>query len=317
MFTGGKRSEAFVAGQAPEPGRTEVTSQAPEARQVQAPEARQAQAPGPRETEAGTTPQPEQPQPRQRESRLHVQPQSPEPPPPPWRSAPLRRGIPRPQLSREVVVRAALQVVESVGGEGLSMRRVADKLGVSASALYGYVASKEELVQLMLDRIIEEVPVPSTDQSWQDMLRHVGRETLKVYRRHPGVAVLTLGRVPVGPSIFLGAEVMLSMLRSAGMPDEVAVYAGDLGALYVAAFAYELDLNAETNQSEESAAQFGEWLSSLPADRFPNIVALAPKMVAGSLEDRFEWGMDVIIRGLGTYLDDPPTRAARWPVAGD
>ena len=86
-------------------------------------------------------------------------------PEPPWRSAPRRRGVPRPQLSREVVVAAALQVLEKDGGEALTMRRVADQIGVSASSLYGYVANKEELVQLVLDRIFEEVEVPPTG-SW-------------------------------------------------------------------------------------------------------------------------------------------------------
>ena len=74
-------------------------------------------------------------------------------PEPPWRSAPRRRSVPRPQLSREVVVEAALRVLESDGGDALTMRRVAEEIGVSASSLYGYVANKEELVQLVLDRI--------------------------------------------------------------------------------------------------------------------------------------------------------------------
>ena len=68
--------------------------------------------------------------------------------------------MPRPQLSREVVVEAALQVLETDGGDALTMRRVADEIGVSASSLYGYVANKEELVQLVLDRIFEELVPP-------------------------------------------------------------------------------------------------------------------------------------------------------------
>ncbi|MGN6791357.1 MAG: TetR/AcrR family transcriptional regulator, partial [Streptosporangiaceae bacterium] len=67
-------------------------------------------------------------------------------PQPPWRSVPKRgRSAPRPQLSRAVVVTAALQVVETEGGDALTMRRIADEIGVSASSLYGYVANKEEL----------------------------------------------------------------------------------------------------------------------------------------------------------------------------
>jgi TetR/AcrR family transcriptional regulator, tetracycline repressor protein len=239
----------------------------------------------------------------------------PEPPPPPWRSAPLRRGIARPQLSRERVVQAALQLIEAAGGEGLSMRRVADRLGVSASSLYGYVASKEELVQLVLDRIFDEVRPPRAELGWQEGMRQYAREVLQVYRRHRGVAALTLGRVPFSPAMFASVETGLEVFRAIGMPDEVAVFVGDLAGLYIGAFAYEQDI-AATGGAQADPAQVAAWLGSLPADRFPNIVQLARsgKLTAGSADDRFEWGLDVIIRGLASYLDHPPTRAARWPV---
>src|SRR5215469_2256380 len=89
---------------------------------------------------------------------------------PPWRTPPRRgRSVPRPQLSRELIVEAALEVVESGGGDALTMRRVADEIGVSASALYNYVANKEELVQLVLEQIIGEIPIPppvATGRTW-------------------------------------------------------------------------------------------------------------------------------------------------------
>src|SRR5262249_34202051 len=147
---------------------------------------------------------------------------------PPWRSVPKRRrSAPRPQLSRDVVVTAALKVVEAEGGEALTMRRVAEEIGVSASSLYGYIANKEELVQLVLEQIMTEIPLPRPDADWQDMLRSWARDTLAVFRRHPGVAGLTLGRVPFGPSLLQSAERMLASLRSARGPDQVAAFVGD------------------------------------------------------------------------------------------
>jgi len=233
-------------------------------------------------------------------------------PQPPWRSAPRRRSVPRPQLSREVVVEAALQVLEKDGGETLTMRRVADQIGVSASSLYGYVANKEELVQLVLDRIFEEVEVPPTS-SWQETLREFGRAMLAMYRRHPGVAALTLGRVAVTPSMLPLGERIAAELRAAGMPDQVTAFAGDLGGLYIGAFAYEQDVTPLAGQESEFLGQFTSWIRSLPADRFPTTVALADLAVAGSPQDRFEWGMDVIVRGLATYLKDPPDPRDGWP----
>jgi TetR/AcrR family transcriptional regulator, tetracycline repressor protein len=231
-------------------------------------------------------------------------------PEPPWRSKPRRQGVPRPRLSREVVVAAALEVLER--GDALTMRRVADQIGVSASSLYGYVDNKDELVNLVLDRIFAEVDVPPTG-SWQETLRQFGRAMLAMYRRHRGVALLTLGRVGVTPSMFPMAERILSELRSAGMPDQVAAFAGDLAGRYVGALACELDAMPMAGQEQEFLAQFTSWIKSLPADRFPNTVALADVSVAGTAAERFDWGLDVLIRGLGSYLKDPPDPAAGWP----
>ena len=233
-------------------------------------------------------------------------------PDPPWRSSPRRRGVPRPQLSREVVVSAALQLLESAGGEALTMRRVADQIGVSASSLYGYVANKEELVQLVLDRIFEDVEVPPAG-SWQETLREFGRALLAMYRRHPGVAALTLGRVAFTPAMLPLAERVARELRAAGLPDQVTAYVGDLAGLYVGAIAYEQDVAPLAGQEKEFLDQFTGWIKSLPVDRFPNTVALADTVVAGSADDRFEWGMDVIIRGLATYLVVPPSPEGGWP----
>ncbi len=235
-------------------------------------------------------------------------------PEPPWRSTPRRHGTPRPQLSREVVVDAALQVLDAEGGEALTMRRVADQIGVSASSLYGYVDNKEELVQLVLDWIFQEVEVPPTGGNWQETLKELGRAMLAMYRRHRGVAALTLGRVAVTPSMLAIGERLLAELKSAGMPDQVAAFVGDLGGLYVGAIAYEQDVTPLAGPgAADFIAQFSAWMRSLPADRFPNTLAMADTLMVGSADDRFEWGLDVIIRGLASYLKDPPDPAAGWP----
>jgi len=81
----------------------------------------------------------------------------------------------------------------------------------------------------------------------------------------------------------------------------------------VGAFAYEQDVTPLTGREQDFLAQFTAWLKSLPADRFPNTLALADKLTAGTADDRFEWGLDVLVRGLASYLDVPPDPGARWP----
>lgn len=222
--------------------------------------------------------------------------------------------MPRPQLSREVVVEAALAVLAAEGGQALTMRRVADHIGVSASSLYGYVTNKEELIQLLFDRIGGELTVPDTGGDWQATLKEFGRHLLAVFRRYPGVAALTLGRVVGAPSMLPIGERILAEMRAAGIPDQVAAYVGDLGGLYVGGIAYEMDIAERSGLGADMVDQFAGWMRSLPADRFPHTVALADKLVAGSWQDRFEWGLDVIVRGLASFLHTPPDPSAHWPA---
>jgi TetR/AcrR family tetracycline transcriptional repressor len=155
--------------------------------------------------------------------------------------------------------------------------------------------------------------VPPTG-SWQETIKEFSRAMLAMFRRHPGVAALTLGRVAVTPSMLAVGERILSELRQAGIPDQVAAFVGDLGGLYVGSFAYEQDVARLSGPEQDFLAQFTAWLKSLPADRFPNTLALADQLTAGSGDDRFEWGLDVLVRGLASYLDVPPDPAARWPA---
>src|SRR5579862_3038136 len=86
---------------------------------------------------------------------------------PPWVRPPrARQREARPILNREAVVEAAMRVLAREGGETLTMRAVARQLGVSAGSLYGHVANKEELIQLILDRVFGELPLIEAGPDW-------------------------------------------------------------------------------------------------------------------------------------------------------
>jgi AcrR family transcriptional regulator len=227
-------------------------------------------------------------------------------PDPPWRP---RRRAPaaRAPLSRETIADAALRLLDRDGLDGLSMRRLARELGTGAASLYWHVQGKDELLELLVDRVIGEVELPEPDPSrWQEQLKQFGRESLRVMRAHRDVARITLGRVPVGPNLLRGMEWMLGLLRAAGIPDRTAALAGDLLALYAGAFAFEESLRpgpvAGDQPPAEQAAMLGDYFASLPADRFPNLAGLAGLLVAGDPDERFEFGMDVLLRGLASQV---------------
>jgi len=228
-------------------------------------------------------------------------------PEPPWRAAPRRRPA-RAPLSREAIVDAALRVVDREGSSALSMRRVAEELGTGPASLYWHVPSKDALIDLVIDRVAAEVPIPEPDpEHWQEQLREWLLEARAVFDRHPGVAALTLGRIPTGPAVVRWAEWTLAILRGAGIPDRIAAFAGDLLGLYLGATGYEATLppmassSGEPLDAEAAARMVHDYFASLPADQFPNVVATVDDMFSGGPQERFELGLDVILRGLASY----------------
>src|SRR5689334_6242464 len=146
-------------------------------------------------------------------------------PEPPWwrrRSEPARDKKP---LTRELIVDAALALLERDGLQGLSMRRLAQELGSGAASLYWHVGDKEQLLALMLDRIVGEMEVVEPDpDNWQETVK----EMLRAMRRHltkrRDAAALSLGRVPAGPSSLPVMERSLAILKAAGLPARVISY---------------------------------------------------------------------------------------------
>lgn len=228
-------------------------------------------------------------------------------PDPPWQAAPRARPA-RAPLSQDAIVQAALRVLDRDGAAGLSMRRVAEELGTGPASLYWHVAGKDALINLIIDRVTGEIALPEPDPDhWLEQLRDWLLEVRRVFERHPGVAALTLGRIPTGPNTVRWAEWTLALLRGAGIPDRVAAFAGDLLGLYLGATGYEAALPPMTSATgeplspEESVAAVRDYFASLPADQFPNVLATLDELFSGGPEERFELGLDVILRGLASY----------------
>jgi AcrR family transcriptional regulator len=217
-----------------------------------------------------------------------------------------RRRAPRVRaLSRELIVDAGLEIVDREGLDALTMRTVAHSLGTGAASLYAHVASKDELLELIIDRVIGEVrfPGPPDPERWDEQVKELAREMRRVFASHRDLARASFARIPLGENALNGSEWMIATLRCGGLSDQVIAYACDLLPLYVMATAYEESLFAgrelKVEQMVEFAARMRAYFEALPADRFPNVVALAGPLTAGSDGDtRFEFGLEVLIRGL-------------------
>ena len=222
------------------------------------------------------------------------------PEPPWWRTrGESDRGERRP-LTRKAIVDAALALLDRDGLSGLSMRKLAQELDAGAASLYWHVGDKEELLSLLLDRIVGESKIPAPDPAnWQEQVKEMGRETRRLLQRHRDAAQISMGRIPAGPESLPVLERYLAVLAAAGLPPRVIAYAADMFALYVGGFAFEESLRVPPlGDASASTAQLADYYRSLPPDAFPTLVGLADDLTAGDADERFEFGLELLVRGL-------------------
>ena len=230
-------------------------------------------------------------------------------PEPPWWT-PRKTGAPRRSLSREAIVGAALKILPAEGIDAVSMRRVATELGTGPASLYAHVAHKEELLELVFDEVVAEVHIPEPDPArWQEQVRRMWIDSHAALARNGDIARVALGRVPAGPHSMRVAEAVMTVLRAGGVPDKAIAWAVDVVGLYVVANAIEGAVYADRQRSDQERQEYwsrvGTYFSAMPADRFPTTVALAPLMMTGGGDERFAFGLDLIIGGLGSLVEEP------------
>ena len=224
----------------------------------------------------------------------------PEPPPRPG----ARRSDPRKRrtLNREAIVDVALAIVDEEGLEGLSMRNVAERLATGPASLYAHVANKDELMELLYDRVLAEVHVQEPDKRrWEEQLKDALRQLYDVLVAHRDIAFVSMARVPIGPNMLRVGEGMLAIMRAGGVPDRVTALAMDFVSLAVNSLAYEESLyppDASEAEIRQYYDQIAGYFGSLPKDRFPHLASMAAAMIEPGPDERLDFAFDVLVQGV-------------------
>lgn len=130
-----------------------------------------------------------------------------------------RRG-PKPKLTVDRIVRAAIEIADAEGLAGLSMRRVADELGVTAMSLYTYVPGKAELIDVMLDTVHARTPRPDDEEGdWRTRLDRLARENWTRYRRHPWLLQVATSLPVLGPHLMAKYDRELTAVAGLGLTE--------------------------------------------------------------------------------------------------
>ncbi|GAA4104677.1 TetR/AcrR family transcriptional regulator C-terminal domain-containing protein [Actinomadura miaoliensis] len=217
---------------------------------------------------------------------------------------------PRIPLSRRRVLRAAVELADRDGLDSLTMRRLAQEVGVEAMSLYHHVANKQAvfdgIVEVILGEImaaVEEVEAPSPEEDWQAALRARILAAREVLLRHRWAPQVLESRTETSPAVIAYYDHVVAILRAGGFSFDLAHHALHVLGSRALGFTQELFQPGGVQTSNAEAAAMMEQM----ADRFPNIVGMLadavhddPDGTLGFCDDQFEFefALDLILEGL-------------------
>ncbi|MFI2372844.1 TetR/AcrR family transcriptional regulator [Streptomyces sp. NPDC018833] len=211
-----------------------------------------------------------------------------------------RRTPARTPLSRERVIRTAVAVADENGSAALTMRAIAEPLGVEAMSLYHHVAGREDVLDGMVDAVFGEIDLPPRDADWKSAMRHRAVSVRAVLRRHPWAVGLMDSRSRPGPATLRHHDAVLGTLRAGGFSVPMAAHAFSLIDSYLYGFVMQ-ELSLPFSGSAELDEVADAILRAMPADAYPHLTELVTEHALKpgyDYADEFTFGLTLILDAL-------------------
>jgi AcrR family transcriptional regulator len=210
----------------------------------------------------------------------------------------------RAPLSRERVLAGALAVADSAGIAGLTIRSLAEKLGVRPMSVYYYVANKDEILDAIVDLVFGEIELPLPDGDWHAEMRRRAISARHVLRIHPWAIQLLQSRTNPGAATLRHHDAVLGALRGAGFSVEMTAHAFALIDSYV--FGFALSEAALPINGPQTVTEVAESMMHLfSADTYPHLVEFSTEHTLKPGYDfgqEFEFGLDLILDALARSI---------------
>jgi AcrR family transcriptional regulator len=217
----------------------------------------------------------------------------------------------REPLSLERALDAAMTLADARGLAELSMRRLAQELGVEAMSLYHHVPNKGAILDGMVDRVFAEIALPPPEVDWRTALRERTASVRAVLLRHRWALGVLESRKAPGPANLAHHDAVLGCLRGAGFSIVLAGHAYSVLDAYVFGFVHT-ELSLPFTTPEETQVVAGEIVDALPPGAYPHLVEFATAQVLApnyAYANEFVFGLDLILDGLERALEAERGRA--------
>ena len=206
-------------------------------------------------------------------------------------------------ITVDAIISTAFAIVEAEGYDALTMRRVAAALETGPSSLYAHVVNKEDLDELLIGRLCAEIKLPEPDPAtWRQQIAGVCTQLRDQYLRYPGISRAAFAAAPSNLDTLRVGEGMLAILLAGGIDPQIAAWALDSLSLYVNAYSLEVSLaSSRIGRGDDgwvvSRDELLRRFAALP-DTFPHTRRYAAELTAGTVHDRFDFTIGLMIDGL-------------------
>jgi len=216
----------------------------------------------------------------------------------------------KPGLTIDTVVAAGIELADRDGLADLSMRRVAEKLGVGTMSLYTYVPGKADLVAAMRDHVVGETAVPDKAAGWRPALETYARDLWALYHRHPWLLLAPCAHELQGPNETVRMDALLTVIESAGLDAHHMLGVFLLLEGYVRGLA-TLSVDSQLASARSGLTEIEWWAEREPlinayvtAEKFP---ALSKVAAAGAFDtDGFDFGLARTLDGIELLVQASP-----------
>ncbi|WP_237110859.1 TetR/AcrR family transcriptional regulator [Nonomuraea sp. MG754425] len=216
-----------------------------------------------------------------------------------------RRRPAKAPLSRAAIIEATLTLISAQGTRAVTLRAVAAALETGPASLYAYFANRDDLLYAALDAVYERCPLPPAGLGgdWRVALAASLSGTIDALASYPGLGSVALGTVQLGPGAMRISEHLLMLMQLGGVPDETAVLALDLFALFVAASAVEHSapmraVGAGARRRQDLAQQVSQAYAEAAPERYPRLHALSGKLPDADEPARSRFAINTLINGI-------------------
>ncbi len=203
-------------------------------------------------------------------------------------------------LTAERVLDGALALADRIGLEAMTIRRLAEELGVKPMTIYHHLPSKDAIVDGMVERVFSEIDLPPEEMPWTEAIRVRCLSSRRVLNRHPWAAPLMESRTSPGPISLRHHEAVLACLRRGGLSWQLTAHAYAILDSYIFGFAFE-EANLPATGGAELADLAQEMAAAFDPAAYPTLTAFTGEHVMQpgySFGESFEFGLDLIIGGL-------------------